>query len=1581
MKLYKKFQVLLLCGFAAVSLQAQCPTDPDGLTFTTQAAIDNFPINYPGCTNMPYNIFISGGNTANITNLNGLSQLNKIGGSLLIFNNTALNDLSGLSALTTVSGSLFISQNPGLTDVSDLSSLTYANAIIVVGNASLTSLSGLDGAAFANAGLFISQNPQLSVCDLPNICYYLSNPANVASIFGNATGCADRTEVEAACPPPLTCKGNVLRTINNNTCQATLTVSDLLDGGPYNPNDYTIEIFESPISAPPIASGTGSAIVTSSYVGIPLTFRVTKTVDGSLCEGILLVEDVKNPTPYCQSGLIVQLPPVGPVTLTGINFDAGSFDNCGSITFSISQNGVIYNTTTDLYCPGTFPIYMGVTDVSGNFDYCLTYIDVQDNFGYSTPPPPNVVCNDNVQFPLGANCQAIINVFDLLEGGPYGLDCYYFLEIFAGPGFTNPVTSGYGSVVVAGSGLYPGSSQTLIYRITNTDSGNSCSGTIHIEDYIPPVIVCPPDQTVNFNGDCAPLLPPPLLLSDNCTPSQEVVYNYQADILILPNPNNRKMEVTYTAQDYNFHFTHCKFTVFINNIDPLPFSCPNNQSRTVDLNECDYTAVGQEFDFLGMQPNCAGLFSFDWALSGATSGTGSGSLVGVDFLPGNTLVQWSATSSGLSANCSFTVSVAGGSGGAEICNGIDDNCDGQIDEGLSQGFQFNYSFTTACSGSPVNITWAGGCPTWLVDISLALVSTNTGVMAVATGLPNTGSYTWTIPANLPAGTYFFYVPGGSSGGNGIPFYVGSSSGIEICNGIDDNCNGQIDEGNVCCPPGPIVYVKANATGQNNGTSWADAYTDLQTALTSTCPGITQIWVAAGTYKPTSGTDRSISFVMKNNLAIYGGFNGTETLLSQRNWVSNVTVLSGDIGVLGNQTDNSFHVIYNYYLINTAIIDGFTVTLGNATGGNYTENILGGGMFNYSASPMVTNCSFIGNRAHQGGGMYSENSSFPIVTNCSFSGNWSQSYGSGIYSNDGIVLTNCLFDGNHSNQAGGGITAYGSSTLIKCTFTNNSASDYGGGIFIGGNTSIIGCYFSGNSAGIVGGGISIGASSGVLSNCTFIGNSAQYGGGGINNGNSLVLTNCSFSGNKALAGGSILNHYSSLTLKNCIVWGNSSGVVNQSGGSATYTNTLVQGLNLGGGVFNGNTDPLFVNQPNFNNAPTTAGDLHLQPCSPAIDAGTNTGAPLEDLDSNPRPHDGDANGTAVTDLGAYEHQGTLTTWYKDQDNDGYSDGTTKIQCNQPGGYKLAANLIATSGDCQDGNGNVPGTPNATDASIHPNAPEVCNGIDDNCDGTTDETLSGFNYTGTVVLNTQAKVNVWPSCYSKITGNLTISGSGVTSLAPLANLTEVTGNVTILSGGMANLSGLDGLTTIGGNLAVRQNNSGAKLSSLLGLQGLVSIGGNLQVMQNNSLWDCCAIEALLMSSGIGGTKNINNNLTNCNTEAQILAYCPLFTGGGGNYLKAPEPCPSCPVGGQVAPGFEMTLFPNPTSGELSLSFLGELPKSGSIQVVDLLGSVVLQETLTPNQQEHTFSLSSLPASVYFVKVLEDGVPVWVEKLIKD
>src|SRR5262249_41625709 len=148
------------------------------------------------------------------------------------------------------------------------------------------------------------------------------------------------------------------------------------------------------------------------------------------------------------------------------------------------------------------------------------------------------------------------------------------------------------------------------------------------------------------------------------------------------------------------------------------------------------------------------------------------------------------------------------------------------------------------------------------------------------------------------------------------------------------------------------------TGSNNGTSWVNAFTSLQSALTNaSVHSGDEIWVAKGTYTPTSGTDRFSSFNLDAGVGVYGGFsrNGTETLRSERNVATNVTTLSGEIGDPTKTADNSYHVVYSSGLDKTAILDGFTITGGNADGGSLSN--FGGGMYNDNSSPTLTNVTF------------------------------------------------------------------------------------------------------------------------------------------------------------------------------------------------------------------------------------------------------------------------------------------------------------------------------------------------------------------------------------------------------------------------------------------------------------------------------------------------------------------------------------------------------------------------------------------------------------------------------------------------
>lgn len=125
-----------------------------------------------------------------------------------------------------------------------------------------------------------------------------------------------------------------------------------------------------------------------------------------------------------------------------------------------------------------------------------------------------------------------------------------------------------------------------------------------------------------------------------------------------------------------------------------------------------------------------------------------------------------------------------------------------------------------------------------------------------------------------------------------------------------------------------IYVNANAALDGAGRSWDRALRDLQKALAISRPG-DGIWVAAGTYYPAEANDQNASFVLKTGVRLFGGFIGGEQRLDQRDWERNRTVLSGDIGVRGERSDNVRHVVLG---ADEAVLDGFTIQDGYAMGG-------------------------------------------------------------------------------------------------------------------------------------------------------------------------------------------------------------------------------------------------------------------------------------------------------------------------------------------------------------------------------------------------------------------------------------------------------------------------------------------------------------------------------------------------------------------------------------------------------------------------------------------------------------------------
>ncbi len=312
-----------------------------------------------------------------------------------------------------------------------------------------------------------------------------------------------------------------------------------------------------------------------------------------------------------------------------------------------------------------------------------------------------------------------------------------------------------------------------------------------------------------------------------------------------------------------------------------------------------------------------------------------------------------------------------------------------------------------------------------------------------------------------------------------------------------------------------------------------------------------------------------------------------------------------------------------------------------------------------------------------------------------------------------------------------------------------------------------------------------------------------------------------------------------------------------------------------------------------------------------------------------------------------------TWYKDQDGDEYSNGVTLTQCAKPAGYESAANLISTSGDCNDIN-----------ANIHPGATEICNNLDDDCNGQIDEGLGDLTYVGNVNLTTQAQVNAFSQCYTVVQGNLTIQNAGIDSLAALGNIRKVTGFVTIKITGLDSLSWLLNLDTIGGNLTINNN---LQLDMLHGLDNLVRVGGNLKVYNNTTLTNCCAIYELINSpTGVGGTESIYNNDTGCDNIAEINADCNSFQGGNGNNLILPVGSKNAAV---IFDEKTVILLPNPASGAVTVQINMDFVV-GALRIFNLQGKLMLRRELAENELVSEVPLAGLPAGVYFLETELDG-----------
>ena len=571
----------------------------------------------------------------------------------------------------------------------------------------------------------------------------------------------------------------------------------------------------------------------------------------------------------------------------------------------------------------------------------------------------------------------------------------------------------------------------------------------------------------------------------------------------------------------------------------------------------------------------------------------------------------------------------------EVCNGVDDNCNTQTDEGVTSiwhpdtdgdGFGNGGINVEACNAPSNHVSDGSDCDdndanekpgqTWYIDAD----GDNYGSAMVTQCLrPNNGKLLSEL-ANGSTGT-------DDCNDNNSAI---NPSASEVCNGgIDDDCNPSTIEN--CCPSSSKIFVDASVSNSGNGSSWLMAIDDLQDAIDMACTcSIDTVWIADGTYIPSLDTlgnvpadERDATFYFDKSMVLYGGFEGNESRISERNIHENKSIISGEIGHSDTESDNIKTLVTTKDVGNSFVMDGIYIE--DATGENF------GAWYNRSSglsmisSPKIHYCTFQRNSGMTGGAFSNRANggvAIPVFTSCNFQFNSAISGG---------AIDNTSFTG---------------ASLVKVynsRFYQNS-SELGGAIIGVGQAVSFDIYGS-----------------------TFVENQAFVNEFKSDN----EVYNKSRTGEELGAAVALITA-ADMDMTDCIVWDNGSTIsdnfhINGDANELTLTNCLIpysscpQGATCYGDNLFG-MNPLFKDQ--------ISGDLNLSECSPAINAGSGTGALMHDINGHSRP------AHSHHDIGAYERQeqpGEMQTWYKDKDGDGYTDGMDSVSCLQPTDYYSLGDL--------------------------------------------------------------------------------------------------------------------------------------------------------------------------------------------------------------------------------------------------------------------------------------------------------------------
>jgi len=833
----------------------------------------------------------------------------------------------------------------------------------------------------------------------------------------------------------------------------------------------------------------------------------------------------------------------------------------------------------------------------------------------------------------------------------------------------------------AGSTIALGVTTVTITVDDGRGNAATCTASFTVTDNTPPTLSsCAPDAGAPADASCQAAVPDftaATLFTDNCDPTLTVTQSPTTGTLVGPGTT----EVTITAADDagNSSFCTVNFTV-TDSTPPAISSCPADAAAFADAS-CQAPVP----DFTGLSvftDNC------DPSLA-ITQSPAAGTLVGL----GTTEVTVTATDdAGNSTPCTITFTVSDNTPPTiTTCAPPQTGAADALCQALVPDFTLATAAADNCSLASITQSPAAGTSAPLGTTTVIITATD------GAGLTAACSTTFTVIDNTAPTISTCVPPITLAAGPACTAALPDLTALIIAT---DNCDSTLivtqsplpgaalplgdttitftvtdDAGNVATCDATvtvavpaITYVDRVAAGANDGSSWSNAYLDLQDALAAVaCAGAGEIWVAQGTYRPDRATaDRTHTFALLSNVSVYGGFNATETLLSQRDPDANITILSGDIGVPNTHSDNSFNVVTASGADPTAILDGFTVTRGNA-GPSGT----GAGLVMQKGSPTITRCLFTLNQAFRGGAVYAEDSA-PAFIRCTFLANTATDGGGAIRSvTSAVDVVNGRFLGNTAN-IGAAVynTANSDSTFTNCAFSGNAAATTGGAVY---NTisSLV-----------------------TLTNCSLTANTANQTGGVYTTGLATQV----------LAAGTILygNTDSSGSTEQAQIRGASGGAV-----SADYCD--IQNLVTAFGAGNISIDPQFTDAGGLDSTfGTLDDDLRPMPGSPAIDAGSNPALPADtyDLDADadtteqlpldlalatrriddPAASDTGLGSAPIVDMGAYEFD------------------CTGVDCNQNGVCDSTDISLGGSTDCFD-----PAAPPI--AGLHVNG--LPDGIPDEC----------------------------------------------------------------------------------------------------------------------------------------------------------------------------------------------------------------------------------------------------------------------------